>query len=133
MDIYLYHRLHVRGHQMSATKHTSSYSYTIGFILSLFFTMVPYLLVTRDIVDSWVVPIALAVFALAQVFVQLVFFLHLGQEKKPRWKVNAFNFMVMVIVILVFGSLWVMNNLNYHMLSPTETNTYIQQEEGISH
>lgn len=117
---------------MSNTKHSSSYSYTLGFVLSLFFTIVPYMLVTRDIVSSRIVPIALAVFAIAQVFVQLVFFLHIGQEKKPRWKVIAFNFMVMVIIILVFGSLWVMNNLNYHMLSPNDTNTYIQHEEGIS-
>lgn len=117
---------------MSATKQGSAFSYTMGFILSLFFTLIPYLLVTRDVVDSWIVPAALAVFAVGQVFVQLVFFLHLGQEKKPKWKNYSFAFMVMVVVILVFGSLWIMNNLNYHTKTPNDTNTYVQQEEGIS-
>lgn len=117
---------------MSSSKQGSVFSYSIGFILSLFFTLIPYLLVTRKVTDDWVVPIALAIFAIAQVCIQLLFFLHLGQEKKPRWKNVSFAFMVMVIVILIFGSLWIMNNLNYHTLSPGETNTYVQQEEGIS-
>jgi cytochrome o ubiquinol oxidase subunit IV len=117
---------------MSVAKQGSVFSYSIGFILSLFFTLIPYIMATRDVADDWVVPIALAIFAIGQVFVQLVFFLHLGQESKPRWKNFSFAFMVMVVVILVFGSLWVMNNLNYHTMSPTETNKYIQYEEGIS-
>jgi cytochrome o ubiquinol oxidase operon protein cyoD len=117
---------------MSASKQGSVFSYSIGFILSLFFTLVPYILVTRDVTDAWVVPIALAIFAVGQVFVQLLFFLHLGQEKKPRWKNMSFAFMLMVLVIFVFGSLWIMNNLDYHMKSPSETNRYVQQEEGIS-
>lgn len=107
-------------------------SYTTGFILSLFFTLVPYALVTRQVVDGWLIPPALAVFAVAQVFVQLLFFLHLGQERQPRWHGWAFLFMVMVVVILVFGSIWIMVNLDYHMMSPQDTNTYIQHEEGIS-
>jgi cytochrome o ubiquinol oxidase subunit IV len=117
---------------MSSVKQGSIFSYSIGFVLSLFFTLIPYILVTRSVVDDWVVPIALVIFALGQVFVQLLFFLHLGQEKKPRMKNMSFAFMIMVIVILVFGSLWIMNNLNYHTKSANETNTYIQQEEGIS-
>lgn len=117
---------------MSTAKQGSVFSYSIGFILSLFFTLVPYLLVTRRVTDAWLVPVALAIFAVGQVFVQLIFFLHLGQENKPKWKNRSFAFMMMVIVIVVFGSLWVMNNLNYHTLTPAQTNTYVQQEEGIS-
>lgn len=117
---------------MSATSQGSLFSYTVGFVLSLFFTLVPYMMVTRDVVEEWVVLVALAIFALGQVFVQLIFFLHLGQERKPRWKIGSFAFMVMVLVIFVFGSLWIMNNLEYHTMSPSETNKYIQHEEGIS-
>jgi len=108
------------------------FSYTVGFVLSLFFTLVPYLLVTRDVVDSWAIPPALAVFAVAQVFVQLIFFLHLNKEGKPRLHSMAFGFMVMVILIVVFGSIWIMNNLNYHMMSPNDTDKYIQEQEAIT-
>ena len=52
---------------------------------------------------------------LAQFFTQLLFFLHLGRETKPRWKLLVFLFMTMIVAILVFGSLWIMYNLNYHM------------------
>jgi cytochrome o ubiquinol oxidase subunit IV len=117
---------------MSNVKQGSTYSYTVGFILSLFFTLVPYLMVTRDVATGWIVPAALTVFAIAQVFVQLIFFLHLGQERKPRWHNITFGFMLMVIIIVIFGSLWIMNNLNYNTMTPQDTNTYIQHEEGIS-
>lgn len=110
----------------------SMYSYTAGFVLSLFFTLVPYLLVTRGIIYGTGLLAALAVFAVAQVFVQLIFFLHLNKEGKPRLHSLAFGFMVMVVVIVVFGSLWIMNNLDYHTMSPGETDTYIQKEEAIT-
>jgi cytochrome o ubiquinol oxidase operon protein cyoD len=53
--------------------------------------------------------------AVAQLLVQLVFFLHLGREPKPRQNLVVFLFMLLVIGILVIGSLWIMHNLNYHM------------------
>ena len=116
---------------MSSKQRGSVTSYTTGFVLSLLFTLVPYLLVTRQVVDGWLLPLALAFFAIAQVLVQLLFFLHLGQESRPRWHGYAFGFMVMVVVILVFGSLWIMSNLDYHTMTPHETNQYIQEEENI--
>jgi cytochrome o ubiquinol oxidase operon protein cyoD len=63
--------------------------------------------------------------------VQLVFFLHLGGEGKPRWRLTAFLFMLLVLVILVFGSLWIMYNLDYHMtMSPEELDSQIIEDEG---
>lgn len=110
----------------------SVFSYTVGFVLSLLFTIIPYMLVTQGKASGSGLLFALAVFAVAQVLVQLVFFLHLGQESKPRWHNLAFGFMVMVVVIVVFGSLWIMNNLNYHTMSPQDTDKYIQNEEAIT-
>ena len=116
------------------SKHSpgSVYSYTIGFVLSLVLTFIPYLTVTQGNFSKWLTGFILATCAVLQVFVQLVFFLHLGQEKRPRWKTMSLGFAVMVLLILVFGSLWIMNNLNYNMMSPSETKSYIEHEEGIS-
>ena len=62
---------------------------------------------------------AIIVLALAQALVQLLFFLHVGQEAKPRWETRAFCFMVLILLIIVIGSLWVMHDLNDRMMSDT--------------
>lgn len=107
-------------------------SYSIGFVLSLLFTIAPYLLVTEKIISGTGLLFSLAVFAVAQVFVQLLFFLHLNQEKRPYWQRLTFGFMTIIVVIVVFGSLWIMNNLDYHMQHSEDIETYIQNEEAIT-
>ena len=116
---------------MTTNSHGSLSSYAVGFMLSLIFTFAPYFMVTQHIGQGWVLGLALAIFAISQVLVQLVFFLHLGREKRPRWHSLAFGFMTVVVVIVVFGSLWIMNNLNYHTMSGPSVDQYIQDEEAI--
>lgn len=111
--------------------------YIIGFVLSLLLTLVAYLFVNEHVGSSHslfphelLVPL-LAVFALSQFVVQLVFFLHLGTETRPRWKLLVFWFMIIVVLILVVGSLWIMQNLNYNMMSPEETTIYMKDHQGF--
>ena len=66
----------------------------------------------QEIFSGWTLVGALAALAVAQLMVQLVFFLHLGTESKPRWNLTVVLFALMVVVILVFGSLWIMKNIN---------------------
>ena len=114
-------------------------AYLLGFILSLLLTLSAYQLVEHHIRSHHISPsddvsvFVLLVLALIQFFVQMVLFLHLGREKKPRWNLMAFGFMTTVVLILVLGSLWIMNHLNYHMMSPQQTNTYIINDEGFGH
>lgn len=113
-------------------QHLTAKPYIIGFGLSLLFTIVPYLLVTKDILSGGVLLFGLALFAVLQVFVQLIYFLHLGNEKRPRLQTWAFMFMTMVVVIVVFGSIWIMNSLNYNMAPGHQIDEYIQEEEAIT-
>jgi hypothetical protein len=40
--------------------------------------------------------------------------------------------MLVVLAIVVAGSLWIMNNLNYHMtMSPNQLDHSIIQDEGV--
>ena len=103
-----------------------------GFILSLILTMTAYFVVTRQLIDGRGRVLLLAGLAVMQLYVQLIFFLHIAEEKSPRWNVRIFAFMLMVVGIVVGGSLWIMDNLNYHMISPEETDTYIIEDEGIN-
>lgn len=120
----------------SGAAHGSLAGYTVGFVLSIVLTLAAYAVVTYHLhvptaAPLWI-PVALILgLAVVQLVVQLVCFLHLGKESKPRWNLMVFMFMLMILVILVFGSLWIMNNLNYHSMSPTDMNNYIIRQEGI--
>ncbi len=120
---------------MSAQKNPHQgtlFTYVAGFILSVGLTIVAYLLVTKHVYEGWTLIYALVGLAVVQLFVQMFFFLHLGQEPKPRWNLGSFLFMLLVLLIIVVGSLWIMHNLNYNMMmSPDEMNKYVQEEEGI--
>lgn len=111
--------------------HGTLRSYTTGFILSILFTLAPYFIVVNHLLSGWSLGLALAGFAVVQLIVQLVFFLHLGSESSPRWNLIVFLFMLLVLVTVVFGSLWIMSNLNYHQMTPQETESYIEEEEAI--
>jgi cytochrome o ubiquinol oxidase operon protein cyoD len=105
---------------MTAVAHDNSHgtykSYIIGFVLSLVLTFASYFAVTLGVFEGNKTHIIIALLALAQFFVQLVFFLHLNSEEGPRWNLVSFIFTLIITIILVIGSLWVMYHMNYHMM-----------------
>lgn len=107
--------------------------YIIGFVLSLALTFAAYLLVINQYFSEQVTIASIMVLAIVQLLVQLIFFLHLGSESKPRLKLAIFSFTLLVVLIVVGGSIWVMSHLNYHhdQMSPAEKDNYIFEEEGI--
>lgn len=105
-------------------------SYTIGFALSILLTILPFFMVINDLVNGWALVAWLIGFALAQLVVQLLFFLHLGSERSPHWNLIVLVFAVLTVITVVIGSLWIMHNLDYNM-TPHEADEYIFEEEGI--
>lgn len=106
-------------------------AYVTGFVASLILTLVAYLVVTKNIVDMQLVVPIIVVLAVIQFVVQLVFFLHLGRETKPRWNLMAFLFMILVVFIVVVGSLWIMNNLDYNMMHREDAYLLKQKDKGF--
>lgn len=110
-------------------------SYTIGFIASIVLTSTAFFLVHTHLRNNHVFPtdkvvvIFLSILAVAQLLVQLVFFLHLDKESKPRWNLTVLLFAILVVTIIVAGSLWIMYHLNYNM-SPQQMNNYMLQQDG---
>lgn len=88
----------------------------LGFILSLILTLAAYRIVTHHHLSSFVLVSSVVVLGCIQALTQLVFYLHLGLESKPRWNIMMFWFTVLVIIVLVGGSLWIMKNLDYNLM-----------------
>ncbi|HVV14958.1 MAG TPA: cytochrome o ubiquinol oxidase subunit IV [Candidatus Paceibacterota bacterium] len=107
-------------------------TYILGFVLSIVLTVVAFWLVWRHVASGHefpshetLVPL-LVLLALGQLAVQLICFLHVAREKRPRWNLAALGFAVLIVAILVGGTLWIMRNLE-HMQGMQKT---IPFEEG---
>jgi cytochrome o ubiquinol oxidase operon protein cyoD len=107
-------------------------------VLSIGFTVAAYMLVQEHIgagkspLAQPYVLAAIMALAVAQLAVQLIFFLHLGEEKRPRWRLISVVCAVTVVLIVVGGSIWIMANLNYNMMrSPQAVDKYLQSQDGL--
>lgn len=106
--------------------------YIVGLSLSIVLTLAAYGLVVQGNLPVRAIIGVIVGLAVVQLFVQLFFFLHMGTEKKPRWNMMAFAFMALIVVIVAFGSIWIMHNLDYNMM-PDNMNQYMreQSEKGF--
>lgn len=105
-------------------------SYVVGFVLSLVTTLTAYGIVVKHWLTGNGLVLALLSLALAQFVVQLLFFLHVGRETKPRWRFIMLLLALLVVLIVVLGSIWIMYNLNYRMM-PGEMEEYLRQQDGL--
>ncbi len=114
-------------------QHTSPVNYIVGFVLSIVLTLLAYFAVVNEWFSTRGIVFFIVTLALVQFAVQMLFFLHLGQEKRPRWRLATLGFMVIIVGILVFGSLWIMDNLNYNMMhmTPSQQEEYVRDNEDL--
>jgi cytochrome o ubiquinol oxidase operon protein cyoD len=111
-------------------EHGSMQSYVIGFLLSLLFTFIPYIMVVNQTFTGTKLLITIVGFALVQLIIQVVFFLHIGRGPKPNWNLYFFVSTIGIVVFVVGGSIFIMNNLHYNM-SPSDKLKKIVNDEGI--
>jgi len=111
-------------------------SYFLGFLISFILTVCAYSAVSIHLSSNHTTPsdetlmLLLPALAVIQLFVQLIFFLHIGVSSKTRLNLVFLISTGMVILLVVVGSLWIMSHLNYNM-TPHEVNEFIQADEGI--
>lgn len=105
--------IHGHAHGGAHGGHGSRRSYAIGFLLALALTLVPFGLVMSH--SSLGTPLIIAVIALAQIGVHIVYFLHVGAEGQ-RWNLIALVFTAIVVCIILGGSIWIMHNLYMNMM-----------------
>jgi cytochrome o ubiquinol oxidase operon protein cyoD len=118
MDLHLFDRL-LDGGLLMDMHHGWYVSFKplfVGLIASLILLAVAFIMVVAGDVEKAVLYPTLFGLACLQALVQLIFFMHLGIESKPRWNVLSFVFLIFIMIIIVGGSIWIMNNLNYNMM-----------------
>lgn len=103
-------------------------AYVLGFILSLILTLCAYFLVVNQVFSPWTLIAVISVLAILQMLVQLIFFLHMGHESKPRWNLQGFLFMALVVIILAGGTLWIMYSLDNRVMPVGNMDTIQQQQ-----
>lgn len=86
----------------------------VGLILCVLLTLASYFIVSDDLLTGRMMVLAIMALGVVQAGIQLVYFLNLGHENKPRWNALTFLFMLSVLLIIVIGSLWIMYHLDYH-------------------
>lgn len=104
--------------------------YAVGFIASVTLTICAYLVATHNSANKNVLAVVLAAMAVAQFVVQMVLFLHVGEERGTRWKLLMMFMMLIVVLILVGASIWIMDNLNYRM-TPEQIQQYLQSQDNL--
>jgi cytochrome o ubiquinol oxidase operon protein cyoD len=96
--------------------HGSLATYAVGFFLSLGLTALSFGAVMTGVLSSDMMLPAIAVLAVVQLLVQLIFFLHLGTAPEQRNNTVIFILTALLITTIVAGSLWVMHNANVNMM-----------------
>lgn len=107
-------------HDGAPPVHFSLRGYAIGFLLSVVLTAVPFWLVMAKVLPSATVTgIVLVAFAVAQILVHMVYFLHLDARSEGGWNLVSVLFTGILLLILLAGTLWVMHHMNANMMPMT--------------
>lgn len=102
--------------------------YTTGLVLALVLTATSFWVANTSLLWGPGVPLGLAVLAIAQMGVHLVFFLHITTGADNTNNILALAFGILIVFLVIAGSLWIMINLNDNMmLSPDLMNLHMQR------
>ncbi|WP_051974901.1 cytochrome o ubiquinol oxidase subunit IV [Cupriavidus necator] len=105
----------------ASASHGSLKGYLSGFVLSLVLTFASFGAVMSGRLPPGKVLVGIVVLCVAQLIVQLVFFLHLGTSRDQRENTAILFCCGLLLAIIVAGSLWVMHNANENMMPTNMT------------
>ena len=101
--------------------------YTTGLFLAAVLTATSFWVANTSLLWAPGIPLGLAVLAIAQMGVHLVFFLHITTGPDNTNNVLALAFGVLIVALVIAGSLWIMASLNDNMMpSPELMNLQMQ-------
>lgn len=108
---------HHDAHHGDSHAHGTMGSYMIGFGLSVILTAIPFWLVmTGFFANSQTTALVIMGFAVVQIVVHMIYFLHMNTRSEGGWTMLALIFTLVIVVITLAGSMWVMYHLNTNMM-----------------
>ena len=97
--------------------HGTHRSYITGFVLSVILTAVPFgVVMTGGLASPLATALLVLGFAVVQILVHMVYFLHMTARSEAGWTLLSTLFTVIVVVIMLAGSIWVMYHMNTNMM-----------------
>jgi cytochrome o ubiquinol oxidase operon protein cyoD len=111
-------------HQSSADRLRS---YATGLVLAALFTAASFAASSSNFVWNPSIPVLLAVLAIAQMGIHLVFFLHISSAPDSTNNVLALAFGIFVVALVIFGSMIIMANLNHNMMQDQMLDMHLQR------
>lgn len=112
---------HHHDHHHDEGDHGSRKSYWIGFLLSVVLTAIPFWLVMSKPLADQTTALIIMAFAMVQIVVHMIFFLHMNRKAEEGWSLMALLFTIVIVVITLAGSLWVMYHMNTNMMPAMPT------------
>ena len=104
------HAVHADHHHDDAHAHGTQSSYLLGFVLSVVLTAIPFWLVMSGVLPSkQVTALIIMAFAIVQIVVHMIYFLHMNTKSEGGWTFLALLFTLTLVVITLVGSIWVMS------------------------
>lgn len=97
--------------------HGSSKSYLTGFFLCAVLTVIPFVIVMHPVFSRPATLLILVGFAVAQIVIQLVYFLHMNRSSEGGWNLISFVFTLVILSIIVALSIWIIWSMHFHMMS----------------
>lgn len=110
--------------------HGTLRGYLTGFILSVILTAIPFWLVMGNVIKGSVeTSLVVMAFAVVQIVVHMIYFLHMNTRSEGGWTILALIFTLVLVAITLSGSIWVMYHLNSNMM-PGMDHTLMHQTGG---
>lgn len=108
---------HDHGHRHEEAPHSTFSGYMTGFVLSVILTAIPFWIVMAKVFDkSSTTAMVVLAFAVVQIVVHMIYFLHMDTKAQGGWSMLALVFTLVLVVITLSGSIWVMYHLNTNMM-----------------
>ncbi|MRG54602.1 cytochrome o ubiquinol oxidase subunit IV [Phyllobacterium sp. SYP-B3895] len=123
MTIPTHHRAPGEGAIPTDTEEATSsgmITYSIGLLLAVLLTGASFWVANTQLLWAPGIPLGLAVLAIAQMGIHVVFFLHITTGPENTNNVLALAFGVLIVTLVVVGSLAIMFNLNSSMMPPPD-------------
>jgi len=93
--------------------------YTIGLLVALILTAASFWVANTSVLWPSGVGLGLAVLAIAQMGIHLVFFLHITTGPDSTNNVLALAFGLLIVFVVLAGTMWIVTDLNGSMLMPS--------------